>query len=120
MRSSVCARAALTRRLRAATLSQPRERVDFTPSVRYSGPVSAVPCNLSPVTCCCVRDARPEGRDGAATGLCGGGGPAPLGTVVSCPTARAARPGAQRRDTPKPAVPSSLQLKRPPPVRGGL
>src|SRR4051812_11020899 len=31
-----------------------------------------------------------------------GGGPARLGTVVSCPTARAARPGAQRRDTPTP------------------
>src|SRR5215216_631245 len=37
----------------------------------------------------------------------GGGGPAALGTVVSCPTQRAARPGAQRRDTPKTAVPSS-------------
>ena len=31
-----------------------------------------------------------------------GGGPARLGTVVPCPTARAARPGAQRRDTPSP------------------
>src|SRR5215216_5940326 len=30
-----------------------------------------------------------------------GGGPARLGTVVSCPTARAARPGAQRRDMPE-------------------
>jgi hypothetical protein len=56
----------------------------------------------------CVRDARPEGRDGAAPDghprdrLDGwrGGGPAALGTVVSCPTQRAARPGAQRRDTP--------------------
>src|SRR5215216_6193304 len=34
----------------------------------------------------------------------GGGGPAPLATAVSLPTARAARPGAQRRDTPKSAV----------------
>src|SRR5688572_10557683 len=30
------------------------------------------------------------------------GGSAPLATVVSLPTARAARPGAQRRDTPNP------------------
>jgi hypothetical protein len=59
-----------------------------------------------------VRDARPEGRDGAARARSAagrvdawrGGGPARLGTVVSCLTARAARPGAQRRDTPKPAV----------------
>src|SRR5215213_10878297 len=29
-------------------------------------------------------------------------GPARLATVVSLPTARAARPGAQRRDTPEP------------------
>src|SRR4051794_14510011 len=32
------------------------------------------------------------------------GGPARLGTVVSCLTARAARPGAQRRDTPESAL----------------
>jgi hypothetical protein len=32
-----------------------------------------------------------------------GGGPARLATVVSLPTARAARPGAQRRDTPNSA-----------------
>jgi len=57
-----------------------------------------------------VRDARPEGRDGAArvrsSGIAStarrGGGPARLATVVSLPTARAARPGAQRRDTPTP------------------
>ena len=41
---------------------------------------------------------RPEGRDAV---VCG---PAQLGTVVSCPTARAARPGAQRRDTPNSVV----------------
>jgi hypothetical protein len=40
-------------------------------------------------------------------GYRGGGGPARLGTVVSCPTARAARPGAQRRDTPRTAVRSA-------------
>ncbi|HYH83502.1 MAG TPA: hypothetical protein VEX86_27150, partial [Longimicrobium sp.] len=31
-----------------------------------------------------------------------GGGSAPLATAVSLPTAREARPGAQRRDTPAP------------------
>ena len=56
-----------------------------------------------------VRDARPQGRDtgapcrrrrkGTESGRAGGS--PPLGTVVSCPTERAARPGAQRRDTPK-------------------
>ena len=59
-----------------------------------------------------VRDARPQGRDtGAlararrhASRMVSAGGSAPLGTVVSCPTARAARPGAQRRDTPRTAV----------------
>jgi hypothetical protein len=57
----------------------------------------------------CVRDARPQGQDAAArtharpsaTENGRGGGLPPLGTVVSCPTARAARPGAQRRGTPK-------------------
>jgi hypothetical protein len=51
-----------------------------------------------------VRDARPQGREPVArrhsriVPSCGGGS-APLATVVSLPTARAARPGAQRRDT---------------------
>jgi hypothetical protein len=59
--------------------------------------------------CRCVRDARPEGREPGANGhsstvpVCAGGS-AQLGTVVSCPTARAARPGAQRRDTPRPCT----------------
>ncbi len=68
----------------------------------------------------CVRDARPKGRDpGGAE--CGGvgqkrrcrggmesaGGSTQLATVVSLPTARAARPGAKRRDTPKLIVPIS-------------
>jgi hypothetical protein len=53
----------------------------------------------------CVRDARPQGRDAAASMPrnrrdAWGGGPAPLATAVSLPTARAARPAAQRRDTP--------------------
>ncbi len=62
----------------------------------------------------CVRDARPEGRDPGAgrhssiVPACAGGS-APLATVVSLPTARAARPGAQRRDTPTPC-PSPLVL----------
>jgi hypothetical protein len=57
----------------------------------------------------CVRDARPQGREPAAephgsiVRLCGGGS-AHLGTVVSCPGARAARPGAQRRGTPPSAL----------------
>jgi hypothetical protein len=59
-----------------------------------------------------VRDARPQGREHGAPSTepegrerpWRAGGSPPLGTVVSCPTARAARPGAQRRDTPEPAV----------------
>src|SRR5215207_5666135 len=44
-----------------------------------------------------------QGRDGdAATGYRGGGGPAQLGTVVSCLAARAARP--PQGDTPEDAV----------------
>jgi hypothetical protein len=58
----------------------------------------------------CVRDARPQGRDTGARARVPrkravawrSGGSTPLATVVSLPTARAARPGAQRRDTPKP------------------
>ncbi len=49
--------------------------------------------------------AGPRTRSGGATAVSltrRGGGSAPLATVVSLPTARAARPGAQRRDTPKP------------------
>jgi len=47
-----------------------------------------------------VRDARPEGRDAGAARARrdrrdrGAGGPAPLATAVSLPTARAARPRA--------------------------
>ena len=56
-----------------------------------------------------ARDARPEGRDTAArerrpTKRCEpwrGGGPAPLATVVSLPTARAARFRAPARNTPE-------------------
>jgi hypothetical protein len=62
----------------------------------------------------CVRDSRPQGRDspaGRSVGTCTRalqpacgrsrrGGPAQSDTVVSCPTAREARPGAKRRDTP--------------------
>jgi hypothetical protein len=72
--------------------------------------VSASPTWLR---CCgrerCVRDARPQGRDPGALApplqrraeTWRDGGSAQLATVVSWPTARAARPGAQRRDTPK-------------------
>jgi len=57
-----------------------------------------------------VRDSRPQGRDAGApasrprerAGPWRGGGSAPLATAVSLPTAREARPGAQRRDTPIP------------------
>jgi len=71
-------------------------------------------CSLSPVPCTrssregCApggpgrRRARDRPGNDAKPGR--GGGPARLGTVVSCPTARAARPGAKRRDTPTPAV----------------
>src|SRR5687768_9054170 len=48
--------------------------------------------------------ARMHGRGGNAPGPVSAGGSAPLATVVSLPTARAARPGAQRRATPKPAA----------------
>jgi bifunctional DNase/RNase len=75
----------------------------------------------------CVRDSRPQGRDAGRgraqqyRALPAGGGSAPLGTVVSFPTAREARPGAQRRGTPTPAVavavpyplPWKLQSKSP-------
>jgi len=80
----------------------------------------------------CVRDARPEGRDAAARAPGRrdradggrGGGPARLATVVSLPTARAARPGAQRRDTPRsrgsaverPVVTTSLRIMKPDPI----
>src|SRR3954465_4813280 len=55
-----------------------------------------------------VRDSRPKGRDTGAPARIlqipgeawRAGGSAPLATVVSLPTAREARPGAQRRDTP--------------------
>src|SRR5215207_1517370 len=57
-----------------------------------------------------VRDSRPQGRDTGAPALIfqirseawRAGGSAPLATAVSLPTAREARPGAQRRDTPGP------------------
>jgi hypothetical protein len=58
-------------------------------------------------SCSCVRDSRPQGRDAGAAGnsstvpRCGGGS-ARLATVVSLPTAREARPVAQRRGTPTP------------------
>src|SRR4051794_15403657 len=45
-----------------------------------------------------MRARRAETAEG---GSLPGAGSARLGTVVSCLTARAARPGAQRRDTPK-------------------
>src|SRR5690349_12191446 len=45
--------------------------------------------------------ARMHGRRGNASRTLSGGGSAQLATVVSLPTAHAARPGAQRRDTPK-------------------
>jgi hypothetical protein len=67
---------------------------------------SATPFAVQPFR---VRNARPQGREpgaephGSIVRLCGGGS-AHLGTVLSCPSARAARPGAQRRGTPKPVV----------------
>ena len=56
-----------------------------------------------------VRDARPQGREPAARASMRrgradggrGGGPAPLATVVSLPTARAARLGAPAANTPE-------------------
>jgi hypothetical protein len=48
----------------------------------------------------CVRDARPKGPRRAAMAVSWRRGSARLGTVVPCPTAGAARPGALRRDTP--------------------
>src|SRR5687767_4552864 len=48
--------------------------------------------------------ARTHGCRGNARPPVSAGGSAPLATVVSLPTARAARPGAQRRGTPEPAV----------------
>jgi hypothetical protein len=58
-------------------------------------------------SCSCVRDSRPQGRD-AGSGRTqavscppAGGGSARLATVVSLPTAREARPVAQRRGTPR-------------------
>jgi hypothetical protein len=62
----------------------------------------------------CVRDARPEGWDrggpprtvtpAEAKHGRAAVGPARLGTVVSCPTARAARFGVSAPNTPKPAA----------------
>src|SRR5688500_19610230 len=50
--------------------------------------------------------ARMHGRGGNAWRPVSAGGSAPLATVVSLPTARAARPGAQRRGTPTQGVQS--------------
>src|SRR4051812_44782873 len=74
----------------------------------HSPPTNSVPgCARG-----CVRDSRPEGRgtgaparsSAIATISWRGGDSAPLATVVSLPTAREARPGAQRRDTPRSRV----------------
>ncbi len=81
----------------------------FTASFRIAPAVGGTADGAATIR---VRDSRPQGRDTGAPapnleirhGAWRAGGSAPLATVVSLPTAREARPGAQRRDTPAPAV----------------
>src|ERR1700741_4211665 len=89
------------------------------------GPMPGTTCQ-NRVTCCecerCVRDSRPQGRDTGAPAsrprICceawRDGGSGALATVVSLPTAREARPGAQRRDTPTSRSVLSGPLTKPP------
>src|SRR4051812_46137361 len=81
-----------------------------------------VPARLSEAPRC-VRDARPEGRDGGGAlrrtvveddVWRAAAGPARLGTAVSCPTARAARPGAlaEGHAQPKPFAVSDRRPSR--------